>query len=209
MEELERLERVGGWTEFRTTLRLHMSVRARWVLSYHNTTACQPEKSKAPAGSLMKCGMPRSPEEHEPEPVIDGKGGQFVIRVDIPQHQSKLEDAAPPAIGGATSRWRRGRCARRAQLTWLKDRCRFARCCMAKRLAKSAESGLEETRAAIRRAEAMLGWARQQLWAPMPMELQNFDGGSVGAEQLDQLLRQLIHFRRKVLVRAWTLELVK
>ena len=41
-----------------------------------------------------------SPEHHEPEPVIDGKGGQFVIRVDIPQHQSKLEDAALPAIGG-------------------------------------------------------------------------------------------------------------
>ena len=80
---------------------------------------------------------------------------------------------------------------------------------MAKRLANSVESGLAETRAAIRRAEAMLGWARQQLWAPMPMELENFHGGSVGAEQLDRLLRQLIHFRRKVLVRAWTLELAK
>ena len=68
---------------------------------------------------------------------------------------------------------------------------------------------MEETRVAVRRAEAMLGWARQQLWAPMPMELENFDGGSVGAEQLDQLLRQLIHFRRKVLVRAWTLEVAK
>ena len=80
---------------------------------------------------------------------------------------------------------------------------------MAKRLANSAESGMEETRAAIRRAEAMLGWARQQLDAPMPVELDNFHGGSVGAEQLDQLLRQLIHFRRKVLVRAWTLEVAK
>ena len=35
-----------------------------------------------------------SPEHHEPEPVIDGKGGQFVIGVDIP-HSYEFGDAMP------------------------------------------------------------------------------------------------------------------
>ena len=114
MEELELLQGVQGWKEFRSKLESQCCVRARYALSYHTTQACQPNKAVGPAtSSLRDCGMPRSPDVllPEPAPVIDGNGdgsgdrpawtcdsdgssGKFVISLKIP-HAFEIGDELP------------------------------------------------------------------------------------------------------------------
>jgi hypothetical protein len=78
MEEFALLSDFPSWSAFATVVEQKLKVRARHALSYHTTTACQPQKNNAPGGSLKDCGMPHK------DPQIATGVREYGISVTIP-----------------------------------------------------------------------------------------------------------------------------
>ena len=79
MQELECMKSLPEWQELWDAAK-RLVLTPRYALAYHFTTACQPRKQMAPAGSLKDCGIEVPVEDSDPA----SGGGGVKIQLDIP-----------------------------------------------------------------------------------------------------------------------------